>query len=93
MTGPTTGGASLAEPLFPQEDRMSKSYFSRKARQCHRHAGLILEPQIDCEELERLGDLFSVKAAAAVTRLAKMRSSAARRRESERQALYWDSRE
>ena len=93
MTGPTTGGASLAEPLFPQEDRMSRSYFSWKAGQCYRHAGLILEPQVNCDELERLGDSFGMKAAAAVTRLAKMRSSAARRREPERQALYWDSRE
>lgn len=72
---------------------MSASYFRRKAEQCYRHARLTAGPQNDSDIIQRLGDEFTAKADAAVARLANLRGTLARRREIERQSIYWDRRE
>ena len=72
---------------------VSASYFRRKAEQCYRHARLTAGPQNDSDIIQRLGDEFTAKADAAVARLANLRGTLARRREIERQSIYWDRRE
>ena len=67
-----------------KEVQVLVSYFRRKAEQCYRHARLTAGPQNDSGIIQRLGDEFTVKADAAITRLTNIRDTLVRRREIER---------
>jgi hypothetical protein len=64
------------------------SYFRQKAAETYRRARASFTPQENYEPLVKLGREFKAKAAA---RLARMRGTALRRREAERQESYRDS--
>jgi hypothetical protein len=69
------------------------SYFRQKAAQSYRRARSSPEPLKDCEALMTQGGAFKAKAAAAASRLARMRGTSLRRQEGKRQEAYADSRE
>jgi hypothetical protein len=69
------------------------SYFRAKAAQSYRRARSSVAPLKDYEALMTLGRAFKAKAAAAASRLARMRGTVLRRQEVKRQEAYADSRE
>ena len=69
------------------------SYFRAKAAQSYRRARAPLAAHKDYEMLMTLGRAFKAKAAAAASRLARMRGTSLRRQEAKRQEAYADSRE
>lgn len=69
------------------------SYFRQKAAQAYRRARSSFTPHEKYEPLMKLGREFKAKATEAAARLARMRGTALRRQEAERQEAYRDSRE
>jgi hypothetical protein len=69
------------------------SYFRAKAAQSYRRARASVAPLKNYEALMTQGRAFKAKATEAASRLARMRGTAQRRQEGQRQEAYADSRE
>jgi cell division septal protein FtsQ len=69
------------------------SYFRQKAAQTYRRARSSLTTHENYELLMKLGIEFKARATEAAARLARMRGTALRRQEADRQEGYRDSRE
>jgi hypothetical protein len=79
--------------VWERTQKMSISYFRRRAAQAYRGARSSATPQLDYESLMRLGAEFKARATAARARLGRLRRAALQQEEAERQDLYRDSRE
>lgn len=95
--GPTYGLIELQlgceRGPFRKDEKMSMSYFRRRAAQSYRDARTSLAPHLEYDSLMRLGREFKARAIVARARLARLRDAVLLREEAERQELYRDSRE